>query len=628
MLSQRYSRADIDRALLPHGRWHPLPDASERRAWAALPAALRRALVARGRKSAAAPWPAIPATLYLDFARTGNRTRGQAPYMQRRQLLTHMVLAECVEGRGRLADPIADAAWSLCEESAWCIPAHQYLQPSGPGLAAPGESAVDLFAGETAALLAWTLYLLAPALDSVSPQIAKRIRHEIRARILSPCMERDDFWWMGLGGARRVNNWNPWVNSNWLASVLIVEPDHRRRVDAVVRSMRSIDVFIDHYPADGGCDEGPSYWTRAGASLFDYLDLIHSATAGAIDLFREPLIREIGRFIHRAHIADRWFINFADAPAAMGPPAGLVLRYGQRIRDRDMQAFAGAFRPPAGTPPAESLPRALPDLFIPPRAWRAAGHRSPLLRDVWLPDTQVMVARSHAGSPRGLTLAAKGGHNAESHNHNDVGHFIVSADGRPVLIDVGVEAYTRKTFSAERYSIWTMQSQYHNLPTIGGVMQSPGAAFKARDIRYSAGAGDATLEMDIADAYPPAARLRSWRRRFAFRRGGDLTVEDRYEAEATPESLTISLMTPCAVRISGGTIRLGSRTLPGGRPAGSATVQFDPTALRARVERIRLADERLQAIWGAEVFRIVLAARRPGTAGSFALRVKSASARR
>src|SRR5438128_920103 len=45
---------------------------------------------------------------------------------------------------------------------------------------------------------------------------------EVDRRMLSPCMARNDFWWMGLDPEqnRTLNNWNPWINSNWLASTL------------------------------------------------------------------------------------------------------------------------------------------------------------------------------------------------------------------------------------------------------------------------------------------------------------------------------------------------------------------------------------------------------------------------
>src|SRR5512142_2657979 len=108
-----------------------------------------------------------------------------------------------------------------------------------------------------------------------------------------------------------------------------------------------------------------------------------------------------------------------------------------------------------------------------------------------------MAARRKEGSAEGLYLAAQGGHNAESHNHNDVGNFIVFAGGKPVVIDIGVETYTAKTFSARRYEIWTMQSAYHNLPTIGGAMQQAGREYQARDVRYQADDRAAEMSLDI-----------------------------------------------------------------------------------------------------------------------------------
>ncbi|MCG8499689.1 MAG: heparinase II/III-family protein, partial [Firmicutes bacterium] len=73
------------------------------------------------------------------------------------------------------------------------------------------------------------------------------------------------------------------------------------------------------------------------------------------------------------------------------------------------------------------------------------------------------MARSKDGCKQGFFFAAKGGYNDKSHNHNDVGNFVLYYNGYPVFIDVGVGTYTAKTFSNKRYEIWTMQSEYHNL---------------------------------------------------------------------------------------------------------------------------------------------------------------------
>lgn len=61
--------------------------------------------------------------------------------------------------------------------------------------------------------------------------------------------------------------------------------------------------------------------------------MLYSATGGGIDLYEVPLIREIGRYIYRAHIHDDYFINFADASARLEASGDLVFRYGRRIGD-------------------------------------------------------------------------------------------------------------------------------------------------------------------------------------------------------------------------------------------------------------------------------------------------------
>jgi hypothetical protein len=155
-----------------------------------------------------------------------------------------------------------------------------------------------------------------------------------------------------------------------------------------------------------------------------------------------------------------------------------------------------------------------------------------------------MTARCAEGTTKGFFVAAQGGHNAESHNHNDVGNFIVYRDGRPILIDAGVETYSRKTFSGQRYEIWTMQSAYHNLPTIDGVMQSPGRQFAAREVRYEANGDHAQLQLDIAGAYPKQANVKSWVRTIRLNRGQDIGITENYALDKPAKEITLTLLTP------------------------------------------------------------------------------------
>jgi hypothetical protein len=616
LLSSAWNAARLSSALLPRDGWRLYPPYEDRAAWSAPPADAREQTVAAGARQLGEPWPSLPATLFLEFRREGNRSRYEALRGARRNRLRELVAAECVEGKGRFLDEIVNGIWLTCEETWWGVPAHVGVQKAGNDLPDAAEPIVDLFAADTGSLLSWTSRLLGAALDKVSPLVRPRISLEVKRRILDPCHERTDFWWMGLDPAlgRAMNNWNPWINSNWLTCVMLEEIDPQRRAADVYKILTSLDRFIDSYHDDGGCDEGPSYWGHAGGSLFECLELLYSATSGKVDFYALPIVREIGAYIYRAHIAGDWYTNFADAPPRFAIAADLVYRYGRRVKDTKMMAqgaYAASIQKGAraGT---SGLARELDALFNLAEL-RKAEARPPLVRDVWLSGTQVMAARLKEGSTDGLYLAAQGGRNAESHNHNDVGNFIVFANGEPVLIDAGVETYTAKTFSPRRYEIWTMRSSYHNTPTINGVEQAAGRQYAARDVKYQSGDGAAELSMEISAAYPEKAGVLSWRRTWRFDRSKNAVfVAEKWVIRAQNGSFELNLMTPCEVRRSAaGQLEL----------AGRARLHFD-ARLAVEIDEIKVDDARLAPVWGGVLRRIRLIDRSAPQQGETTLRVE------
>ncbi|HWQ52767.1 MAG TPA: heparinase II/III family protein [Bryobacteraceae bacterium] len=615
ILTGDWTPAKLATVLVSRDDWKPFPAADNRHAWEGLPPQTRKVLVDAGEAEAHGEWPTLPATLFLGFARDGNRSRYERVNGIRRARLRALVAAECVEGKGRFLDEIANGIWTTCEESFWGYPAHLSLQRLRHGLPDVSEPVVDLFAAETGSLLAWTAYLLGARLDNVSPMLRLRIQQEIDRRILTPNFERNDFWWMGLdpNGRANLNNWTPWIDSNWLTCALLEERDPKRRAATVHKIMRSLDRFLAVYHDDGGCDEGPGYWSRAGGSLFDCLELLRSGTRGTVNVYRVPLIQEIGRYIYRAHIAGEYVINFADASAKARIGGDLVFRYGRRIGDSKMQSFGAWAAAQYGTPggSGDGIGRQLASLFD-RDGMAAVKAEPPLVRDVWLPGIQVMAARLKEGSTEGLYVAAQGGHNAESHNHNDVGNFVVYADGKPAIVDVGVETYTAKTFSSRRYEIWTMQSAYHNVPTVGGVMQATGRQFAATEVSHRSDDTSAEIAMNIEAAYPPEAGIEKWRRKVMLdRKANEVRISDRFDLKKRPDKITVTLMTPCEVKPGeAGELRLGP-----------VRVLFDPTALKASVEEIRIEDGRLKTAWGDRMFRILLIAEKPPENWSWTVRV-------
>ena len=185
-------------------------------------------------------------------------------------------------------------------------------------------------------------------------------------------------------------------------------------------------------------------------------------------------------------------------------------------------------------------------------------------------------------------LGAKFGSNGDSHNHNDTGSITVYKNGRPFLIDIGVESYTQKTFSPRRYEIWTMQSAWHNLPTFDGIQQLPGAEYAAKDVRVTAD----SITAEPAGAYPPVKGLRHYRRTLlADESGITLRDETDYPGEVELTLLTEQKPTPVWNGFSVG--ELGS-------------ICFAPDSVSAQVTPVPITDPRLRTAWPETIYKITL----------------------
>ena len=85
------------------------PDRSQRSVWEKADPAAAAFLLANGEKYLNHTWPTLSATLFLDFAETGVRGRYQDAFFARREALSSLVMAECIEGRGRFVREIGRA---------------------------------------------------------------------------------------------------------------------------------------------------------------------------------------------------------------------------------------------------------------------------------------------------------------------------------------------------------------------------------------------------------------------------------------------------------------------------------------------------------------------------------------
>ncbi|MBU3743276.1 MAG: hypothetical protein FGM61_01850 [Sediminibacterium sp.] len=545
ILSSRYSLSKIESTLIPAADYHPFPTSPDE--WkAAVPANKLQQLVQEGEEMLAFRFQPISASVSLTFVRSGDRQEHSDISFPKRTALTKLIVAESIEHRGRFMEAIINGIWSICEESFWGVPAHI----GKTGLPDVDHPVVELFSAETGAALALADYLVGPQLDSINVLLRKRIYSETNRRIFIPMItESAQYGWQSK--TKPVNNWNPWIHSNWLLSTLLLEKNNKRRAEMIHQSMQGLDSYLNSLGNQGSCDEGPAYWFAAGASVFDCLELLYSGTKGGVNIFSEPLIKSMAGYITKVHIGDRYFVNFADADPTLSPDGIFLYRMGITLQDSALikmgswayQKFTLQAKKNPGSGIGNMKHRFMFNLLSVQKINTGPIFYQPIT-DSWMEDVQVLTARSK----QNLFLAAHGGHNAESHNHNDVGDFIVYLKGEPVIIDAGRGNYTARTFSSKRYELWFTQSNYHNLPLINGYAQLAGRNFAAKDVTCTITPEQAQLSMNISAAYDSKAGIKEWKRQISLDRKNEIiNLRDQYALLQPPDSLQQILITPATI---------------------------------------------------------------------------------
>jgi hypothetical protein len=448
---------------------------------------------------------------------------------------------------------------------------------------------------------------------------------ELTKRIAEPFLSRNDFWWMGfvMPGA---NNWMPWCYSNMFHILCTLPLPEEQKLAALRKAAHGGDTFIGAYADDGACDEGSAYWNAAAGTMFDLLEAMLAVSGGEINIFGQPKIRNMFRYITGVHVGGGVYASFGDCPNRPLISPHILHRYGAITGDRTMDGHAAFLARERRAKLAERnadglnvgcLNRWLRNLLA-MNEWRDSVRAEEAPPDIyWTPSLQVLVARPELGSGAGMTLITKGGSNAESHNHNDVGSFMLYAGGEPVVIDPGVGTYTAKTFSDKRYDIWTMQSRYHNLPTVNGCLQRAGKYTEtaAYDVDFSAEDGKVFVGLAIDRAYPKEAGIRVWRREFLFARegAGKLTLTDRYEFEQEGGAVSFHFMCCLPPETQEGKAVFRSDS------AGRVQMVFDGALLESAVEEIPLEDAAIASNWKRDtLYRLTLSSLRPlGKQGVF-----------
>ena len=435
------------------------------------------------------------------FADSGDRETYQKCYFARRGRFACLALAAWLWQENGDISALEDAIWAICDEYTWALPAHIWGD-----FDEEHRQTIDLFSAETASALAEICALNESLL---TPAVVKRARDNIRKRVIDRYLT-DNFGW-----ETAQNNWAAvCCGAVGVAAMYLCKIDELSEI--VFKLQAAMESYISGFPADGAGTEGLSYWSYGFTFFAAYAEMLHRLSGGRIDLFADSRVKNIALFQQKAYFPFGGKVKFGDCSEGdISRWWGLTSYIKSRFDE------------------AEFLPGPLLPKFDGDPCYRWVG----ILRDlVWSVDNKVSGNSYHtyifpdaqwyisSGANRS-GIAVKGGHNGESHNHNDVGQVEFYLNGDEVLVDYGSGIYDRDYFGERRYERFECGSQGHNLPIIAGQFQRAGREFCAKNVAIT----DSGITMDIAPAYGLDC-LKSLVRKVSFNQSdGSLSLVDEFD---------------------------------------------------------------------------------------------------
>ncbi len=433
------------------------------------------------------PVPDTPDELYLEFSRNGNRSNYQKCFFRRKANFVWLYVGECLERKGRFIPKIVEYMDAFCAMKSWTLPAHD-----GGLTCFNGDPHIDLCSAELSRELAFCLSWLG---DAIPAATRAKVYAEIDRRTFQPHLahargarKRREHWWFHGG-----NNWNSVCNCCVVRAALALIPDRRLRAEFVMHAEGSVPYALAGYTDDGYCSEGMGYWNYGyGHHIMMGLSL-RAATGGKIDLFANPKTKTVMAYAYGFQLQSGRSPHFADGG---GNPSPVLLALGRQVWP-DLVSTAALKSAAFGFDTAQFSLRAFGQEPAP-----CAPTMDVLPVRTWFPDAQVLISRRPNNDRKlELSVAIKGGHNAELHNHNDVGSYTVMMDGVEMCGDPGGEVYTRRTFSKDRYVSKVLNSYGHPVPVVGGKLQNGGRKAAAKVLKTEFTDAKDEIVLDYTAAY-------------------------------------------------------------------------------------------------------------------------------
>ncbi len=471
------------------------------------------------------PMPELTEELYREFYQTHARLPFEVSYFERRRRFARAAICALLAdeaARGPWIGSMLAKAGDLFAEFSWALPAHVNT-PSGQD-----PMQIDLFGAETANLMAEVVALFREVMPA---SFVEKIQWRLRNQFFQNYIERhEDFHW-----TRAMNNWNAVCHQGVIGAALTVEEDAQLLARMLLLAKKYLPLFLRGFASDGACPEGPGYW-QYGFGWFALLnEQLETRTAGQLSLMEgDGHIREIAKYGPRVSLSNHHFVNFGDSPRS-GTLSPFLLTYlGRRLNDDDLLAHGyRSYQRLEQT--GINLQGQRTDLLYLTRLFlncptdhSAERHIEP--QDVYLRDIGVIVAHCRDARGNQWEFAAKAGNNAENHNHNDCGSYLLNVNGTPAVVKIGTPEYTKDFFRENRYQYLAARTLGHSLPIVNGCEQAAGPQYAAKILNCDLAEDHAEFSVDLTACYPANAHCTDLSRSFYFdKKKGLLRVKEFYD---------------------------------------------------------------------------------------------------
>lgn len=523
-------------------------------------------VVIEGEKRISTPINSLLFSDYKIYDTSGSRKEYEKEYFEHRERLnTFAILAMAYEDK-KYVDALENAIWAICDEYTWCLPAHLggkslIFMEKSEGNVRQHDKQVDLFASETGFALAEIITLLK---DKLAPIVVERAKKLIFERILIPFTQIDRmFFW-----ETSTNNWAAVCAGSVGAAAIYLIEESECLAPIILKVCNVLDSFLSGYENDGACTEGLAYWNYGFGFYVYFVDLLNKRTAGKIDLLEGEKIKNIAMFQQVSFLSENNVVSFSDGYYRFNYRPGLTCYLKNRFDEvviPDVK-YSASFTEDHCFRWCHNLRD-----FI----WndeKLYSNNEKANKAYYLEDAKWFISINTLKN-NNISFAAKGGHNDEPHNHNDVGTFILHVNGESILTDTGAGEYTKEYFGPNRYNFICNSSLGHSVPIINRKAQGVGREYKSEIINVKTSDNEDVFELDISKAYDIEG-LNKLVRKLSFDKSesGKLLLRDSYSFAIKPEMVTERFVSFNEPKLQDGIIELEGKN-------GKVKISFDSTIL-------------------------------------------------